>query len=1135
MKKFLGLALVCLSTCAFGQVVVSGSVTISGPITAATGTPAPPPFIITGPSGEPAGTVNVAYSSTPATTANGKAPIAFSSLVSIPGLAFNSSTGVYSGTPSTAGNYSFALGASDSSNPPKTAPAVNLTIAIQSSGPPGGGHNEYCNSSDQWTGPASEPLIGGSASAPTSCLNTAMANTPSPGSTVTVTAGSCTSLQNAITNAVAGETIVIPAMNGGVQDTFTNCRISPATTGNASNWITVETDQLANLPAEGNRVSPAFVGIQSMTGYPSYSQPTNPGIYMPKIITSSTGNYVVQFQNGAAYWRFIGIEITSPSGATAAQLIEQATPTSGVNHIIWDRSLCHGGNSPTGTSRDQVQACWGMDGVTYGAVIDSYWYDTHTGGGKQSQAITMGGNSTSASGPIKITNNFLSSSGEVLFSGGSGQTPPAVVLPSSDEEIRLNQIFKPLFWKASDPSYFGTNFELDNCMEMKNTQRAWIEGNIFEFSTGSQGTQQGNCIIIGPRSQSTGFSGSANIDASGNVTWLSGSNGQQFSASQVSQYCAAANHCMFVYNSKAYQVASVTDATHLVLQLCNNGCPNAGGVQPGTSFAAINSVAYGAALPGLNPNAVGNDIIFINNRIHGAARVGAVAIAVSNNGDVPKSLQRVYIANNAADWIDGYFWNNNATQACCVWATGWQISSLTPLGVSINGLTIAHNTLLTYITGGSSGIGPSFGFGNPSQTVNNLQITDNLTTSGYGNGANGSVEALFTSWVPKAQLCFDHNIFMTHTNPFGPNGKGNYNANNNAPYPSASDSGGCGFTTTGNSTITDFNAADFTSIDVGNSIVNMQLTASSPGHNAASDGTDVGVNWTTLQNAIAGVGGLEPVGSVLTTSDSLLNTGGAITGTCTVSCGSGVNSIIAKGSNNLWLMFTDTFKITSGSGTITQAYPGTGSYTTTVSLSGLNNTAVNAFPFLLYGCDPFSDCYNGQPPQFPAQLSSMTNLYADIKYSLTGTITGSNQDLLFDEWVCNNNHPSNSNQCLEVEILPYYSFVQSACNVSTPPNRTITQNVVVNGTATTMSWDECVGGNVLFVPHTPPGSSGEEIKFDLLLLLNQAITDWGATAPCTPNACSWLTGIELGTEFGDATSQSYSLGFTKIEIDQVLP
>jgi hypothetical protein len=270
----------------------------------------------------------------------------------------------------------------------------------------------------------------------------------------------------------------------------------------------------------------------------------------------------------------------------------------------------------------------------------------------------------------------------------------------------------------------------------------------------------------------------------------------------------------------------------------------------------------------------------------------------------------------------------------------------------------------------------------------------------------------------------------------------------------------------------------------------------------------------------------------LITSDSLLNTGSPLSATYTAPGSSGATSVVHLATNPsvpLWMFYPDPYGVGSGSGNIVQNYDGSGSFVETINLSGLPGGGVDGYPFILYGCDQYSDCWNGQPPQFPKQLSAMSSLIVDFTYSMTGTITGSrNIDLLFDQWVCNKSNPTGIPDCLEVMTCPYYSFPGGT---GQPFVRTINQSATINGVPGTLSWDEYdghPGQNMILVPHVLPGPASQEIRFDMLQLMNQAVTDFGNPT------FTWLMGIEPGSEFGGNNSQSYTLTISKLDIEQSL-
>jgi len=103
-------------------------------------------------------------------------------------------------------------------------------------------------------------------------------------------------------------------------------------------------------------------------------------------------------------------------------------------------------------------------------------------------------------------------------------------------------------------------------------------------------------------------------------------------------------------------------------------------------------------------------------------------------------------------------------------------------------------------------------------------------------------------------------------------------------------------------------------------------------------------------------------------------------------------------------------------------------------------------------------------------------------------------------------------------VLPYYSF--SLGHGGATFVRTVNLPVTLNGSSSTLSFDEYTWGQaVLYFPHTLPGLASASLRFNILTLLNQAVTDYGNSV------YSWLMGMEAGTEFGGSSAQSYTFSF----------
>ena len=97
----------------------------------------------------------------------------------------------------------------------------------------------------------------------------------------------------------------------------------------------------------------------------------------------------------------------------------------------------------------------------------------------------------------------------VLFGGADPQIPNLV---PSDIEIRRNHFYKPLTWKADDPSYAGNAWSVKNLLELKNAQRVLVDCNVFENIWAD--AQVGFAILLTPRNQD----GTAPWCAVGDVT-----------------------------------------------------------------------------------------------------------------------------------------------------------------------------------------------------------------------------------------------------------------------------------------------------------------------------------------------------------------------------------------------------------------------------------------------------------------------------------------------------------------------------------------------------------------------------------------------------------------------------------------
>ena len=379
-----------------------------------------------------------------------------------PGLALNTN-GDLSGVPTATGTFSFTVTVTDAAN--HTASGnFNLTIA----------------SGSGYDGPAQLPLV---------TVPTSMADSPAPGSVITVNAGG--SLGTALSNAKCGDTIQLQA-----GATFTGPFNVPAKGCDSKHWIIIRTSSPDSaLPQEGQRLTPCYGGVASLDGRPAYNCP-NPKNVLAKVQMAKPANGPFFFAPGANFYRFIGLEITRAAGLWGSSILAVFQGTA--DHIILDRSWLHG------NAQDEVRDGLALTGGTYVAVIDSYLNDFHcisgTGTCTDSHAIA-GGNTSTQDGPYLIQNNFLEASGEaVLFGGGAATKTP------TDITIRGNHFFKPMSWMKGNVPFVGGPdghaFIVKNHLEFKNAVRVLAEANLMENSWGGF-TQCGHAILMTPKNQHT--------------------------------------------------------------------------------------------------------------------------------------------------------------------------------------------------------------------------------------------------------------------------------------------------------------------------------------------------------------------------------------------------------------------------------------------------------------------------------------------------------------------------------------------------------------------------------------------------------------------------------------------------------
>ncbi|GEM_PF-1189559 len=267
----------------------------------------------------------------------------------------------------------------------------------------------------------------------------------------------------------------------------------------------------------------------------------------------------------------------------------------------------------------------------------------------------------------------------------------------------------------------------------------------------------------------------------------------------------------------------------------------------------------------------------------------------------------------------------------------------------------------------------------------------------------------------------------------------------------------------------------------------------------------------------------------LTTTDTNLTLGTAVT--YSEFNNSGHVGNVLQGSTSIWWLDPSPWGVSSGSGSTSISYSGTGSVTSTVNYTGVNNSGVNGYPYIRYGTDQWNDpAVNGQPPQFPVQVSNLQQLITEVNYSLSNTTAPGDQDIGNDEWIIpTSTYNSGNSGALEVFVTWYFNFAYGPAGTFV---KNYTEPIVLNGTPTSMTFAEYLSGSgpgafVLFVPQTNITSG--DIRYNLLDFIKEGISTAGGTV----STSWWVSGIEFGTEWGDASSVNYTLTLTKMLISTV--
>jgi hypothetical protein len=357
----------------------------------------------------------------------------------------------------------------------------NTTLACATR-PAVGGVDLYC--------PAGSPTWGSTdatAQLPLTCYNTSPASTPSPGTVRVATAATWTSVWAAT---LCGD--VVEVAPGTV---LSGQFVIPALVCDAAHYRTLRPTGFAtNFPAYGTirGVSPHHWGVSSLPGYPSFG--TAPVANVGITIQSTGTGIPLTLTAPTSYLKIQGTKITrTVGGGYIARLIK--SEVANMDHIVFDSDWA------AGTATDDTQRVLTMNGISNFAWVNGLATDFHcvVGGPCSANQAFSGGYSTlttTQDHTWKIVNNYITSADNttVGLGGGAASNTPA------DIEFRLNWGQKLQIWNPLSPTFFGTTFVVKQSLESKNSDRFFVEANVFD-GVWAGFSQIGSHILFTPKNQ----------------------------------------------------------------------------------------------------------------------------------------------------------------------------------------------------------------------------------------------------------------------------------------------------------------------------------------------------------------------------------------------------------------------------------------------------------------------------------------------------------------------------------------------------------------------------------------------------------------------------------------------------------
>lgn len=569
----------------------------------------------------------------------------------------------------------------------------------------------------------------------------------------------------------------------------------PSVTCAAGKYLILQSDHLGSLPPDGQRVNLTYLGS------------------LPNLISNNVGLPALSVPNGSNNIIVRGIELSLQTGLgnhthALVDLGDGVYTTVGQapTNIILDQVISHG------TTTDELRHGFSAQ-FANGAIINSYSDGNNSLlGDSDSQAIWT----YCGPGPMLFDNNYLSATSEVFFVGGSDCHITNVV--PSDITFSKNYAFSSPTWRTVFNS--GGTFA-----ETSATRTSNITAIVFNPATGAGAggsVRPLDSVIVTTCTNAT-FNGTFTVLASPVPTAStfsytnSGSNG-------------TTTGCQFLF----------TDPTYA-----------------GTLWNVKDSLEF---KQGKRILIKGNTIANMWNSLQ-SGRIISIKSEDQSGTEPWNETSDIDVSSNV--WINAY--------------GGWVQVSCTAVGndIGFTGKAYFHNNLL-YNMGGDAGFYIQLSTGSypspPTTTscsMNNLYFNHNtIVNNGLTTNPNSVpssmvylADAVSAGHTPLLNFAFHNNIIgYDSTGPGGVINNCNTNGStvpctasnawyNNIVYDSTGNCDAntfsphavqCPVAAIGNVGFTNVGANDYS------------LTPSSIGHNAATDGTDVGVDWASLKSNTSG-------------------------------------------------------------------------------------------------------------------------------------------------------------------------------------------------------------------------------------------------------------------------------------------